>query len=417
MTEDCRERATCRLCESADLEHVIHLTATPPGNNFLRADELGGPEPTFPIDVNFCKNCFHLQLKHVVAPTILFRSNYCYASGTSPVFVEHLRGYAEEMTRRFDLRPGSLVADIGSNDGTCLRFFKDAGLRVIGIDPAADLAATANAAGIETVTDFFDARCAARLRERYGPAAFVTSHNACAHIDDLADVIEGVSHWLADDGLFGVEVGYLLDVYEKVYFDTMYHEHLDFHSVAPLEPFFARHGMQLISAERVAPQGGSIRLIAQKVPGGRRPKDPNVQSLIDLERQSGLQKAETFRKYNARIDGVRDQLSRLVRGLKAEGHSIAAFGAPTKSTTLLTHFQLGEGILDFIVDDNKIKQGLFSPLFHIPVLAPEEIYRRKPDYLVILAWNFAAPIMAKHAEYLAQGGHFILPLPEVRVVQ
>ena len=415
MARDYYFRSTCRLCESSNLEKVIELTPTPPGNNFLRADELGQPEPEYPLECYFCRECYHLQLGHVVDPKILFRSNYSYVSGTSPVFVKHLAGYARDMVRRYELKPGSLVADIGSNDGTCLRFFKEAGMNVLGVDPAADVARIANEAGIETVVDFFGRDSARRLRAERGPAAFITSHNACAHIDDLAGVIEGVAHWLADDGLFGVEVGYLLDVYQNAWFDTIYHEHLDFHSVAPFQTFFQRHGMELISAERIAPQGGSIRLIAQKA-GGRRKPDASVEQLIDLERRAGLHDAESFRKYNERINAVREKLSTLVRGLKAEGKSIAAFGAPTKSTTLLTHFGLGEGILDFIVDDNPIKQGLFTPKFHIPILHPDEIYRRRPDYLVLLAWNFAESIMQRNARYAEEGGRFILPMPEARIV-
>ncbi len=391
MATDYHARTTCRLCDGSELEKVIELTPTPPGNNFLRADELDKPEPVYPIEVNFCNDCFHVQLGHIVQPTILFRSNYSYASGTSPVFVKHLADYAAEMIRRFELKPGDLVGDIGSNDGTCLRFFQEASLRVLGIDPATDLVRRANQAGIETLAEFFDMNCATRLRNHYGPAAFITSHNACAHIDDLAGVVEGVKHWLVDDGLFGVEVGYLLDVYQNVWFDTIYHEHLDYHSVAPFEKFFARHGMQLISAQRVAPQGGSIRLIIQKT-GGRDKPDGTVKKLIDIEADAGLHQVESFKAFGARINKVRDDLSKLVKTLKGEGKTIAAFGAPTKSTTLLTHFQLGKGILDFIVDDNPIKQGLFSPLFHIPILHPDEIYKRKPDYLVVLAWNFAESI-------------------------
>jgi len=415
MVADYYARTTCRLCEGADLEHVLHLTPTPPGNNFLRADQLDEPEPTYPLELYFCKTCFHVQLGHVVRPDLLFRSDYFYVSGTSSSFVDHLRDYTKEVVRRFNLQPGSLIGDIGSNDGTCLRFFKEAGMRVLGIDPAANLAKRATEAGIETLAEFFDAECGRRLRERYGPAAFVTSHNACAHIDDLAGVLEGVKHWLVDGGLFGIEVGYLLDVYQNTLFDTIYHEHLDYHSVAPLDRFFASRGMQLVSAERVRPQGGSIRLIARKSQDSRVART-GVDPLIDLERSAGLHRADTFRAYQERIDGVRAGLSKLVRGLKAEGKSIAAFGAPTKSTTLLTQLDLGDGLLDFIVDDNPLKQGLFSPLFHIPVLAPAEVYQRRPDFLVILAWNFAEPIMQKHARYRAEGGRFILPLPEPRIV-
>lgn len=415
MSEDYYFRSTCRLCNSLNLEKVIELTPTPPGNNFLRADELGQPEPEYPIECWFCRDCFHLQLGHVVDPRILFRNNYSYVSGTSPVFVKHLADYASEMVRRYELQPGSLVADIGSNDGTCLRFFREEGMRVLGVDPAADVAKIANDRGIETVVDFFGRACAERMRAQHGPAAFITSHNACAHIDDLAGVIEGVAHWLADDGLFGVEVGYLYDVCRNNYFDTIYHEHLDFHSVAPFRKFFERHGMELIHAERVAPQGGSIRLIAQKTGGSRQP-DKSVEELIELERNAGLHEAQTFREFNERVNAVGRELSTLVRGLKAEGKTIAAFGAPTKSTTLLTHFNLGEGILDFIADDNEIKQGLFSPKFHIPVVPPDEIYKRRPDYLLLLAWNFAESIMQRQARYREEGGRFILPMPQARIV-
>lgn len=416
MIDDCRERRTCRLCDGSRLERVIELTPTPPGNNFLRADELDDPEPVYPIVVDFCSDCFHLQLGHVVKPSILFRKNYSYQSATSPVFVAHLADYAREMVRRFSLAPGSLVGDIGSNDGTCLRFFQEAGCRVLGIDPAADLAAQATSNGIETLPEFFDAACGRKLRDRYGPAAFITSHNACAHIDDLAGVLAGITHWLADDGLVGIEVGYLLDVFQNVWFDTIYHEHVDFHSVAPFETFFARNGLELISATRVAPQGGSVRLIAQKA-GGKHPRDASVQTLIDLERSAGLHSPESFRDFNARINRVKADLTALVRGLKAQGKTIAGFGAPTKSTTLLTHFDLGHGVLDFIVDDSPLKQGMFSPLFHIPILPADAIYQRKPDYLLLLAWNFAEPIMKNHARYRDGGGRFIVPMPTARIVE
>lgn len=415
MAEDYYARETCRLCESRELAQVIELTPTPPGNNFLLQDELNAPEPVYPITVHFCKNCFHLQLGHVVRPSILFRNNYCYASGTSPVFVAHLANYAQTMISRYNLPVGGLVGDIGSNDGTCLRFFKQAGYRVLGIDPARDLALKATADGIETLPEFFDLKSAKRIREQYGPAAFITSHNALAHIDDLSSVFEGVRHWLADDGLFGIEVGYLLDVYQNVWFDTIYHEHLDYHSVGPFDRFFAKQEMELIGAERVSPQGGSIRLIGQKQ-GGPHRRDSSVQALSELERSAGIYEADSFRAFTARINKVKSDLSDIVRGLKRDGKTIAGFGAPTKSTTLLAHFGLGHGILDFIVDDNPIKQGLFSPLFHIPVLPADEIYKRKPDYLVVLAWNFAESIMERQARYRAEGGRFIVPMPEARIL-
>jgi SAM-dependent methyltransferase len=403
------------MCHGSRLTQVMSLTPTPPGNDFLRPDELGRPEPRYPLDVDFCEDCYHVQLAHVVDPRILYQRDYTYVSGTSSRFVEHLRGYAHEMVRRHQLRPGALVADIGSNDGTCLRFFQEAGMTVLGVDPATEIARRATAGGIPTIGDFFSLPVASRLREAHGPAAFITSHNACAHIDDLDSVIAGVRHWLADDGLFVLEVGYLLDVYQNVWFDTIYHEHLDYHSVAPFRQLFARHGMEPISAERVSPQGGSIRVAAQKA-GGPRRADGSIASLIALEHGVGLDRAESFVDYGRRVDAVGEELRMLVRALKGAGRSVAGYGAATKATTLLCHFGLGRDELDFIADDNPLKQGLFSPATHIPVVAPSEIYVRRPDFLLILAWNFAEPIMAAHERYRAEGGRFILPMPAAQVV-
>jgi hypothetical protein len=415
--EDFYLRTRCRMCESSNLEKVIALTPTPPGNNFLKQIELDLPEPIYPLDLYFCQECHHLQLGHVVDPKILYQKDYFYVSGTSSKFVEHLRNYAVDMIQRFSLKLGDLVVDIGSNDGTCLRSFKESGMtRILGVDPATKIAQRATESGIETVGDFFSHELAVRLRKQHGPATFITSHNACAHIDHLDDVIRGVQHWIADDGVFVLEVGYLLDVYENTWFDTIYHEHLDYHTVAPFKKLFARADMELIGVQRVSPQGGSIRVMAQKV-NGPRSIDDSVETLIDLEQRSGLDKPETFIQFGRRINEVGAQLRSLIKSLKANGKTIAGYGAATKSTTLLSHFGLGKDDLAFIIDDNPLKQGLFAPATHIPVLATEELYRRRPDYLMILAWNFAEPIMANHQKYAGGGGKFIVPMPVPRIIE
>lgn len=409
-------RSRCRMCEGDNLQKVMALTPTPPGNNFLSQAELQLPEPAYPLDLYFCGDCHHLQLGHVVDPRILYQKDYFYVSGTSPKFVEHLRSYAFDMVAKFDLKPGNLIVDIGSNDGTCLRSFQQAGMtRVLGIDPATKIAQRATEAGVETVGDFFSHELAVKLREKHGPAAFMTSHNACAHINQLDDVMRGVHHWLADDGLFVLEVGYLLDVYQNVWFDTIYHEHLDFHTVAPFEKLFARTGLEMIGVQRVSPQGGSIRVMVQKIGGSRR-VDDSVAALIELEERAGLTKPETFVQFGVRINEVGAQLRTLVRSLTQAGEVIAGYGAATKSTTLLAHFGLGRDDIAFIIDDNPMKQGMYSPAAHIPVLAPDELRQRHPDYLLILAWNFAGPIMANNQAYADAGGKFIVPMPIPRIV-
>jgi hypothetical protein len=408
-------RESCRMCDGSSLAKAISLTPTPPGNDFLTQGELGRHEPVYPLELYFCKECHHVQLGHVVDPKILYQKNYSYVSATSAHFVDHLKCYAKDMVERFSLEVGDLVADIGSNDGTCLRFFKERGMNVLGIDPATEIAEKATENGIKTVADFFGYELAVELRKEYGSAKYITSHNACAHIDNLFDVVKGVEHWLDKDGIFVLEVGYFVDVYNNTWFDTIYHEHLDYHTVAPFEKLFARVGMEVISVERITPQGGSIRVMVQKI-GGDIKRDNSVDNLIALEHKLGLDRVDTLSRFNTRINTIRDSLHKLIYSLKKEGKTIAGFGAPTKATTLMAHFGLNEKILDFIVDDNPLKQGLFTPITHIPVLSADSLYELKPDYLLILAWNFAKPIMQMHNKYSDEIGKFILPMPEPKVV-
>lgn len=403
------------MCGEGSLTKAMSLTPTPPGNDFLTKEELGRDEPVYPLDLYFCEACHHIQLGHVVDPKILYQKNYSYVSATSAYFVNHLKHYAKDMVERFDLKPGDLAVDIGSNDGTCLSFFKDKGMKVVGVDPATEIARKATENGIDTIADFFGYRLAVELRKKYGTAKYITSHNACAHIDNLFDVVKGVEHWLDADGVFVLEVGYFVDVYSNTWFDTVYHEHVDYHTVAPFEKLFNRVGMELISVERISPQGGSIRVMAQKK-GGIIKRDNSVDELIALEAKLGLDKAETLYKLNHKISQVRDKLHNLIHSLKADGKSIAGFGAPTKATTLMAHFGLDATVLDFIVDDNPLKQGLFTPITHIPVLSADALYKMKPDYVLILAWNFAEPIMQMHKKYSEQVGQFILPMPNPEIV-
>jgi hypothetical protein len=287
-------------------------------------------------------------------------------------------------------------------------------MKVLGVDPATEIARRATEAGVPTVSAFFSHELAKQLREEHGPAAFITSHNALAHIDQLDDVMRGVTHWLDDDGVFVLEVGYFVDVFSNLFFDTIYHEHLDYHTVAPFRQLFDRVGLELLGVRRISPQGGSIRVMAQKK-GGRHQPDGTAEELIALENRMGLDRAETISDFGVRIQKLGERLRALVGDLKAQGKRIAAFGAPTKAVTLLSHFGIGAETLDFVVEDNPLKHGLYMPLSHIPVLPTAELYERRPDYALILAWNFAEPIMAAHRKFAEQGGRFIIPMPEPRI--
>ena len=414
MSELCRRRDSCRLCGGDRLTQVLSLTPTPPANAFVGAEALDTPQACFPLDVFFCEDCAHVQLLDVVDPALLFE-NYVYVSGTSPVFVKHFEAYAGEVVQRFVAEPaGSLAIDIGSNDGTLLAAFKGLGLSVLGIDPARDIAADATARGIETRAAFFDSTLARRLAAERGPARVITANNVFAHADDLGDIVVGIRDLLAADGVFVFEVSYLVDVYENTLFDTIYHEHLAYHSVKPLLRFFAANGLRLFAAERVASHGGSLRGFVGHADGPWA-DDGSVAALVRHEETLGLDSAETLIAFAKKIDALRDELGDILAGIKAKGGAIAAFGAPAKATTLMYHFGFGPEIVDFIIDDSPLKQGLYSPGMHIPVLPSSALYERNPDATIILAWNFAEPIIANHAAYQQAGGQFVIPLPLVEI--
>ena len=409
----CRHRDDCRLCGSRNLVCVLELAPTPPANAFVPETKLNERQESYPLDIWFCRDCKHIQLLDIVDPTVLF-GDYPYVSGTSPVFVRHFEDAATDIVRRFSLNPGDLVVDIGSNDGTLLKPFKAAGMKVLGIDPAKAIADAASAAGIETVTDFFTRDTARAIREQYGEATCVTANNVFAHIDELAGTVDAVRELLAPDGVFVFEVSYFADVYEKTLFGTIYHEHLDYHTVGPLPRFFAAHGLDLFAAERIDTHGGSLRGFVQNA-GGKHAHS-GVDVLIRGEIALGLDREDTLRDYSSRIEALGRELGTLLRTLKDDGKHIAGYGAPAKATTLMHHFDIGNAEIEFIVDDNPLKQRLYSPGLHVPVLPSSAIAERQPDFLVILAWNFAEPIMEKCADFARNGGRFIVPLPDIRVI-
>ena len=289
-------------------------------------------------------------------------------------------------------------------------------MQVLGVDPARAIAAEATRAGIETLPEFFTLALARRLRAERGEAALVVANNVFAHADDLHAITDGVAHLLGPDGLFVFEVSYLLDVFEKTLFDTIYHEHLSYHAVKPLVGFFERHGMELIDAVRVDSHGGSLRGIA-KLKGAPRPRSPGVEQLIAEETRLGLHQPEAYRMFFDNIQNRKEELTRVLNELKAQGRCIAGFGAPAKATTLMFHFGLGPKMLDYLIDDSPLKQGLYSPGHHLPVVPSSWLYdaSHRPNDVLLLAWNFAEPIMKKHQAFLDAGGHFIIPLPRVEV--
>ncbi len=425
MSNEYRTRKDCRLCGSEDLKEVLRLASTPPANEFTTPERAVMDVPDeFPLYLVSCGQCKHVQLPVVVDPERLFR-DYVYVSGTSPVFVDHFRRYADEMISQLKLVPGDLVVEIGSNDGTLLKFFRDAGMRVLGIDPARAIARAATADGVETWTDFFTQDLAQRIVAERGHAMLVIANNVFAHADDLKGIALGVKHLLNGRGTFTFEVSYLPDVIEKTLFDTVYHEHLSYHSVAPLARFFQQCGMTMRDVQRIDTHGGSIR---GHVIGAREGKvgsvtapimaSKSVTDAIAYEAALGLgdDPERPMRLLQQQISALGHQLRDFLARAKAEGKTVAGFGAPAKATTLMYQFGLGSDDLEFIVDDSPLKQGLHTPGKAVPVLPSSAIEERKPDYLVVLAWNFADSIIAKNQAFRDAGGKFVVPIPEFRVV-
>jgi SAM-dependent methyltransferase len=409
------KRTCCRLCDSAKLVKVLELAPTPPANAFVFAHELNIQQPIFPLDLHFCEDCYHLQLLEVVNPSYLF-SNYVYVSGTSPIFVKHFQNYAADLLSKYAPPDGSLVVDLGSNDGTFLRNFLNEGYAVLGVDPAVDIAKEATVSGINTVCAFMDVGLAQDIVHRHGKARIISANNVFAHIDQLQHFVEAINVLLDPQGVFAFEVSYLGDVIDKVLFDTIYHEHLDYHSVIPLQMFLRKNGLELIEVQRVDSHGGSIRCVAQPM-GGKYAMDASVAAMISYEENAGLNRIETFLNFSKKIDMLRVEFMNMIEFYRKAGHRFAGFGAPAKATTLMYHFGIDHTLIDYIVDDNPKKQGMFTPGKHIPVKPSTELYNTKPEQIIILAWNFAPAIIKSHAALLQAGCAFITPLPNVKRTQ
>ncbi|MEI8033270.1 MAG: class I SAM-dependent methyltransferase [Chlorobiaceae bacterium] len=415
MKPSVNRRDSCRLCRGKNLELVLPVAASPIADAYMPTEQLAAAQALYPLDLYLCNDCGHIQNIDVVDPDLLFR-DYIFVTSSSQGLVEHYRRYAEEVTADFSVLPGSLVVEIGSNDGSLLNFFKVKGLRVLGVDPARRIAEEATAGGIATLPEFFTSTLAEELRREHGPAAIIAANNVFAHADNLSDIVRGVHSLLDDDGVFVFEVSYLPDIVDRFLFDTVYHEHVSYHSLAPLAVFFEGLGMQLFDVQRISSKGGSIRGFAQRMPEGRRRVSSRVTEMLAEEARREFSRPALYQRYGVEISRRKKALAEVIDAALAAGQSVAGYGASTTVTTLMWHFDLTQK-LEFLADDNPRKQGLFAPACCLPVLSSDELYTRKPDYVVILAWNYAEPIIKRHQRYLDEGGAFIVPLPELQLIR
>ena len=407
------KRNNCRLCGKNDFDKVLELTPTPPADEYVSKDHLQKVQKTYPIDLYLCRSCGVTQLLEVIDTEEVYL-NYTYATVSSLGLVQHFDQYAAEVMDKFKPTRGGLALDIGSNDGTLLKAFKDRGMKILGVDPTPAIVKMANEKGIPTLQGFFNEEFSRKIKKEYGSATVITCNNLVADVDNLTDLIKGVRELMTPDSLFVFESFYLVDQIQNLVWDFTYHEHFSYFTVKPLKAYFDAMGMELIDAQRISTKGGSIRYKIQ-LKGGRYPVSKTVDELIKYEESIGAQTVNIFKGYRERIAKGKEDLLNSLKDLKIKGKTFAGYGASATSTTLIYHYELGK-IIDFLVDDFTSKQNLFSPGFHIPVYHPDEIYKKKPDYIIMLAWRYYEPIVKNHKRYIDNGGRFIIPLPEIKII-
>ena len=405
--------AACIVCASENVEPFLDLGETTLANKFVRADELTEVEPEHALVVGYCTTCTHVQLTKHVPPPDMFE-DYLYVSSASDTLKDHLWDLSDVVVERCDLGEGDLVIDIGANDGTLLKGFLRHGVQALGVDPARNLAQLYRDPEIARYTGFFNSRSAVEIVEQFPPASAITATNTFPHIPALRDFVRGIDVALAPGGSFVIEAHYLMDIYEQLAFDTVYHEHVSYWALGPMTRLFEAQGMEVTHAERLPLHHGQLRVFVQRK--GEGTVDPSVERIIEAERAAGLDRIETWREFARRTNRLKEDLHRTLDELRADGNRVVGYGAPAKGNTLLAFLGLGPSDLEYIVDRSPLKQGLYTPGTHIPVVPTERLLEDQPEYVLLLAWNFADEVMAQQSEYRHNGGRFILPVPEVKLV-
>lgn len=408
------EGKACRSCESADLRPILSLGRTPLANALLTSEQLDRPEGTYPLDLVFCADCALVQITETVAPEVLFRE-YLYLSSFSDTVVQNAEGIARRMIGEERLGPGSLVAEIASNDGYLLQHYHHKGIPVLGIEPAANIARVAREErGIPTLCDFFGVKLAHDLAALGQRADVIHANNVLAHVADLNGVVRGIAVLLNARGVAVIEVPYVKDLIDHGEFDTIYHEHLCYFSLTALDRLCRRHDLVIRDVERIPIHGGSLRIfVSRKDAAG---PSSTVRALLAEEEAWGVHREGFYTGFGAAVARLKDELLRVLGTLKGQGKRIAAYGASAKGSTLLNYFGIGREMLEFVVDRSTVKQGRYTPGTHLPILAPSALLEHRPDYLLLLSWNFADEILAQQDAFRQQGGRFIIPIPECRIV-
>ena len=404
----------CRFCGSK-LEHVfVDLGMSPLVQSFLTSDQLHQMEPFYPLQVLVCEKCFLVQLQEFVAPANIF-SDYLYFASYSDSWLAHAKRYTDEMVRRFPISENSLVVEIASNDGYLLQYFAEKKVPVLGVEPAANVAQVAAQKGIPSIVKFFSTATARELLAAGKSADLLLGNNVLAHVPDINDFVEGMNILLKPQGVITMEFPHLLQLMEQNQFDTIYHEHFSYFSFLTVEKIFAAHGLTIFDVEELPTHGGSLRIFARHAEDFTKPVGPRVTALRSREESAGYASLETYSRFAEQVKETKHKLLEFLIKAKREGKKIAAYGAAAKGNTLLNYCAIRTDFLDYTVDRSPHKQGRFLPGTHVPVYAPDEIRRTRPDYLLILPWNLKDEIIQQNAFIRDWGGKFVVPIPEVTV--
>lgn len=403
---------SCQVCGSKALLPVIDLGHQAPCDSLLWPHQLDEAEATYPLRLVVCDDCSLAQIDYVVDPAVLFFPDYPYRSGITATLVDKLSRTAESTLSRFDVATGSLVIDVGSNDGTVLLAFKRRGMRVLGVE-ATNIAQIANGSGVETVQAFFDEQIARQIVKSHGHASVMTATNVFAHVAGLGTIMRGVSHLLEDGGVFVTESHYIVDLLETLQFDSIYHEHLRYYSMRSIIRLFELYDFTVTDVERIDNYGGSVRVFAVK--GRGLPVSQAVTDLLQLEEELGIYGRDVYKQFADRVRKVRRDLLAKVLNIKAAGQTLCGIGCPGRSSTLLNYVGLDPDLMPYIAEQStSLKLGLYLPGTHIPIVDEKRMFDEQPDYALMLSWHYAEPIIAKLREKGLRS-RIILPLPEVIV--
>lgn len=413
-TEPTHKQAACRGCGAPLSDVFVDLGKSPTCERFLREDQLNEMEPFFPLKVWVCSECFLVQLQEYVAPDEIF-SHYAYFSSYSTSWLEHARRYVDYMVERFSLNAESKVVELASNDGYLLQYFVQKGIPCLGIDPAANVVEKAKEKGVPTLVAFFGAETARKVLETEGPANHMLGNNVLAHVPDINDFVEGINILLHPEGQLTMEFPHLVRLIQGNQFDTIYHEHFSYLSLAVVKGIFAKHDLRVFDVEELPSHGGSIRVFACHTTAAHETK-PSVQAMLDAEEAFGLTNHDTYAAFRERVIDTKNALLDFLIKARSEGKRVAAYGAPGKGNTLLNYAGIKEDLIAYAVDRSPFKHGLYCPGSNIPIFPVEKVDEDKPDYLVILPWNLTKEITNQMAHVREWGCKFVVPIPIVSVI-